>query len=399
MKNAHCVRKTISLMILFFLLFFALPCSAEQMKDHPMLGNMGKGACTQLTGEVSVLVLFVDMDGFLWTEDDCQAQKGKVLSALEVLSAMAEPYGKSVSFETVDAKTKAETDPVEDYDMFLTECLANMEDAEAHNRQEEKNCFTLLCLKQEGRAGAHADTLYCLSESVLSYIDDDKMVLAHEILHLFGAKDYYFPDAYAEKARVYFPTSLMLKTREESEVDSLTAYIIGWTDEPDENAIQFLKATEDVEWEDIAFAYDDTLDSGYGIRKMEKSTYYGQLYNGLRQGYGMEIWQDGDRYTGEFYNGVIHGKGTYEWADGSRYTGDYQHGQRTGAGILCWADGTMYIGSFRDNLLHGEGICIWPDGSKYEGWFSNGLFHGEGKYTDVQGQVTEGQWEQGQLAE
>lgn len=36
----------------------------------------------------------------------------------------------------------------------------------------------------------------------------------------------------------------------------------------------------------------------------------------LRQGLGVEEWEDGSIYEGEFLNGLKHGKGKYTWGSG-----------------------------------------------------------------------------------
>lgn len=65
--------------------------------------------------------------------------------------------------------------------------------------------------------------------------------IAHEILHLHGACDLYqtFEQTKAneEKARKLFPNSIMLRTSydiNELNVDSLTAWLIGWNDQPED---------------------------------------------------------------------------------------------------------------------------------------------------------------------
>ena len=68
--------------------------------------------------------------------------------------------------------------------------------------------------------------------------------LTHEILHQYGAIDYYNRkhigiQAVAEK---YFPDSLMLKISHN--IDDLTAFLIGWTDTLSDDARSFLKETE-----------------------------------------------------------------------------------------------------------------------------------------------------------
>jgi hypothetical protein len=57
--------------------------------------------------------------------------------------------------------------------------------------------------------------------------------IAHEILHLFGAEDYYTPNARKALANKTYPKDIMLEARDDvskNDIGDLTAYSIGWTD-------------------------------------------------------------------------------------------------------------------------------------------------------------------------
>ena len=64
--------------------------------------------------------------------------------------------------------------------------------------------------------------------------------LIHELMHQFGAMDYYTPAFVEEAAKKYLPHSIM---NDGSEIDALTRYVIGWDDTLTPEAIAFLKAT------------------------------------------------------------------------------------------------------------------------------------------------------------
>ena len=52
--------------------------------------------------------------------------------------------------------------------------------------------------------------------------------------------------------------------------------------------------------------------------------YSGELTNGLPNGYGKAIYNDGSIYEGNFSNGLRHGKGKMTYPDGHTYTGVYE---------------------------------------------------------------------------
>lgn len=64
--------------------------------------------------------------------------------------------------------------------------------------------------------------------------------LIHELMHQFGAMDYYTPAFVEEAANKYLPRSIM---NDGNEIDALTRYVIGWDDTLTPEAIAFLKAT------------------------------------------------------------------------------------------------------------------------------------------------------------
>lgn len=159
----------------------------------------------------------------------------------------------------------------------------------------------------------------------------------------------------------------------------------------------------------------------------DKSTYYGGFNNGLRSGYGTQIWQDGSIYEGfytddyangngrlinsdggcyigDFISSKAHGNGEYfnqqgiyykgefknnlkdgygeeDYADGSHYTGTYAKGEKHGDGTFTWADGSTYSGSFLNNNMSNYGIYTWSDGRAYEGQWQDNCMHGNGNFT------------------
>lgn len=70
----------------------------------------------------------------------------------------------------------------------------------------------------------------------------------HELLHQFGAIDYYYPANLQFKANKHFPDSVMDSG---SVVDPLTRYIIGWDEELSDKAKEFLKDIENITKADV----------------------------------------------------------------------------------------------------------------------------------------------------
>lgn len=54
---------------------------------------------------------------------------------------------------------------------------------------------------------------------------------------------------------------------------------------------------------------------------------------GLKNGYGKEIFENGDVYDGNYVNNKFDGKGVYTWKTGAIYSGEFVEGKRQGKGI------------------------------------------------------------------
>ena len=72
--------------------------------------------------------------------------------------------------------------------------------------------------------------------------------IAHELLHQFGAIDYYYPEEVTECAKIYIKDSIMGVGRDDV-LDDLTAYIVGIKDTISASTYHFLEKTMWVDYE------------------------------------------------------------------------------------------------------------------------------------------------------
>jgi len=121
-----------------------------------------------------------------------------------------------------------------------------------------------------------------------------------------------------------------------------------------------------------------------GIKNGHNWRYVGQIVKGLKEGKGIEYYNDGDRYEGDFRNGKKEGKGIYyfnkEPFKGDRYEGDFRNGKSEGKGIYYWNNGNIYEGDYRNDQKEGKGIEYYNNGDRYEGDFRNDKKEGKGVY-------------------
>jgi hypothetical protein len=71
-------------------------------------------------------------------------------------------------------------------------------------------------------------------------------------------------------------------------------------------------------------------------------------------------------------NGLKHGYGIYRWANGDVYCGEWKENNQDGQGYKRWADGEEYCGEWKNHMQHGEGI-LQKNGKLYS------VKHDEGK--------------------
>eukprot|EP00929_Paragymnodinium_shiwhaense_P122811 TRINITY_DN95956_c0_g1_i1.p1 TRINITY_DN95956_c0_g1~~TRINITY_DN95956_c0_g1_i1.p1 ORF type:complete len:276 (+),score=31.08 TRINITY_DN95956_c0_g1_i1:98-925(+) len=139
--------------------------------------------------------------------------------------------------------------------------------------------------------------------------------------------------------------------------------------------------------------------NGYGgvqdITYPDRSTYRGQVVNGLREGNGTWTSESG-QYTGQWQADAQHGSGRQEWSDGRVYEGEFLAGRFSGHGCMTWdsPQGQLrYEGQYIRDLKHGHGKFLWPDGRVYDGSWHQGKRHGQGSYSSSQGQSRRGRWD------
>ncbi|HET7400963.1 MAG TPA: caspase family protein [Usitatibacter sp.] len=121
----------------------------------------------------------------------------------------------------------------------------------------------------------------------------------------------------------------------------------------------------------------------------------GAIYRGGVQGARMhgkgEYIAKSFRYSGEFRDGVKEGQGTYVWDNGNRYEGPFAHDQPNGFGKYTFANGDVYTGEMRDGALTGRGSYATRGGDVLEGTFANGVQEGVGTLRLASGDRYEGE--------
>ena len=88
------------------------------------------------------------------------------------------------------------------------------------------------------------------------------------------------------------------------------------------------------------------------ISRAQEECVSGNCYDG----FGKNIYDNGQIYIGEFKNGIRHGFGTTYFTRGDVYVGEYNNGKRHGFGVFEWESGNRFIGSFKNGKEDGYAL-------------------------------------------
>ena len=233
----------------------------EEYRPYYLLGN-----CKNLKGNPLVVLLFVDDDESNWSAEEVTEYTDKyVKEGLAYLEDKAKEWGVYLNFTV-----KSYSTPLSDYtlrydgsvikDLRINGSSKDVLDQAAYDmgyssnwelyskfRTEHKNndddVIFLTFLNKAGKSytrhmistGQTSYSEHCVIFS--DYLEGDSFgckasTVAHELLHLFGAEDFY--DGCREiLAYKTYPKDIMLwmpTEAYENEIGDFTAYTVGWTD-------------------------------------------------------------------------------------------------------------------------------------------------------------------------
>ena len=398
-----------------------LPSVPAELRNHVYLNARGKGYCETLTGNVVITVIFVSDPEADWSDGEIENAKVHLQSVADRITADAANYGAQVNlslqYKAVSTSIKIENNETADWAASAL-AAAGLPALKDSNPTLESSygvdaAPVIFIANHGGRAFASSNY-----QSEYAILYQDTHAFYHELSHIFGAKDFYYPADVKDLAETHLPNSIMISSSQ-GIMEDLTAYLIGWTDTLSDSALAFLKETAYLTNEYLAeehkketytgYVTDYTYDGGfytgylvYGVKhgqgkwiRDDGTVWEGTFNHGSFTGNGNIIYSNGDTYNGQWVDGRWHGTGTYRWASGSSYTGAYVNGERTGKGTWTGTNGDTYTGDFVKGTFHGQGTYIWAGGGSYTGGYENGKQSGQGTRIYADGASYVGQWADG----
>ena len=363
--------------------------------SNVFLNARNMGDAKVLKGNVLFAVVFAESpDDYKWRDEEKEVYILSQEREADKIEAEEEKYGVllDIEFASFSSSVSEELDLFDNAwwkkEAFSSAGLPEKDTRKYLKEQYNKDeAVVIFVVSGRGRSFSHPQTKINGLECAFIYTLDG--AFRHEILHLFGAKDFYYPESVRSFAKENFSDSVMLDS-ENTCIDSFTAYLIGWTDEPDEKAQAFIELTDGITQREINKATENETLTGYGEKTFDnEGTFYynnGDKYEGsfkdnIFSGYGKYTYSDGGSYEGDFLLGKPWGQGTRIWPDGRKYTGGFGDGKMSGEGTLIMEDGTVYKGGFGLGYRSGKAEVTYPDGSTYKGDFLTEERHGEGVLT------------------
>ena len=257
------IKKIIS--VTFIILFLISGVfDIMSVRSLSALGDLGEprnaydqGMAGILEGDILVLSLFVNTPSDKWTVHEMNETLPKLQTATDYLTKQAGDYKVDVSFNydwSKDRKLRYraiadfETDD-KDFTDKLDELIGSLVNGRINyddilSSYGADGIFMMVYFNAPDRSYAIAyDGEDIPQETVIMFNDGDAAEYAHEILHVFGAHDFYDGEEYTDDVVKFikkkYPDDIMLDTvmkKDEisNSIGPVTAYHIGWTDETKE---------------------------------------------------------------------------------------------------------------------------------------------------------------------
>lgn len=224
------------------------------LRNHNFLMNRNKGSSRRLRGNVLMELVYVEDRDSTWEQSEKDRFFSVFKSAMMGINGQAADLGVELLISAISGKYvyTGEIDGTNIFSDVIPSIYRDymgrqgFGDTESFFRSR-KNMYGMdelaVVFVIEERFRAYAMTGGTMEYCVLTN-DSDAHAIGHEMLHLFGAADLYYPYQVWGLTMEYFPNTIMC-TYEGMEVDPLTQFLVGWRDDLSPKAREFMGKLED----------------------------------------------------------------------------------------------------------------------------------------------------------
>lgn len=211
------------------------------------------GSAKKCEGKLLIVNFFVDTPKSKWNIQSIKKMKKPLKTATDYIKKQAAVYDVSVEFvfdweqnSALYHRTATNCEPGEDetFENYLDGKIVqwleyNPTYDELLEKYDADGVFAIIWFNTQGRAYAICyDGIDNPDETLVAFSQDSPCVLTHEILHLFGAHDYYEGAEYSTQTVEFlkreYPNEIMLSVNDganvKRDVSPLTAYHLGWVE-------------------------------------------------------------------------------------------------------------------------------------------------------------------------
>lgn len=225
----------------------------SKYKDHVFLRYKNKGVAQALKGKVDVIVFFVNDKEGKWTPFSIEQAMKRYDSAMRILNAHAVCRGVDLNlscvFKELTLSMVCSRNNSSEWQKAIAGLYNKKKMSDYQNYYKKKHAcdeaVVMFSFCKDFRCFASHSEKKSTYNDEYSAIDYDAKEddIIHELLHQFGAVDFYYPVQVKNLLLLLNYKSVMCENSF-LYIDSLTSYIIGWTDCITEKAAKVLENTK-----------------------------------------------------------------------------------------------------------------------------------------------------------
>ena len=229
-----------------------------------MLDAKNSGNCKILTGRIMFYMFYVSDPYNSWTKasataasKDCEwsIQKIKKEAKRDKVFLQCLVHEEHVMNDRVMKNVNAA-----ECQEQIARKLGNCSMSEFSNQMERKYAVNSIVyvylLNRSGRSFAMPTIGQSSNAEKVVLFPPYRPSFIHEVMHLYGAADYYYPERLKSVAQRIFPRSVMLTASEYGEIDEMTRYLIGWHLQPTDKARMFMSETNTITRDEVNMCID-----------------------------------------------------------------------------------------------------------------------------------------------